>query len=66
MAGACYLLIANRTTLAGAEDVPYITLLPWVVLAMFLAGVVIALVMRTRDPDRYARLGHFTLELENV
>lgn len=66
MAGACYLLIANRTTLAAAEDVPFITLLPWVVLAMFVAGIVIALVMRSRRPDRYARLGHFTLELEDA
>jgi amino acid transporter len=61
MTGACYLLVDNRTTLAAAEDVPFITLLPWVVLAMFLAGVVIALVMRTRRPDRYAELGHFSL-----
>jgi amino acid transporter len=61
MAGACYLLIDNRATLAAADDVPFITLLPWVVLAMFLAEVVIALVMRTRRPDRYAELGHFSL-----
>lgn len=66
MAGACYLLIANRSTLAAAEDVPFITLLPWAVLAMFVAGLVIALVMRSRRPDRYARLGHFTLELEDA
>ncbi len=66
MAGACYLLIDNRATLAGATDVLFITLLPWVVLAMFVAGLVIALVMRTRRPDQYARLGHFTLELEDA
>lgn len=64
MTGACYLLVDNRSTLAAAEDVPFITLLPWVVLAMFVAGIVIALVMRSRRPDRYAHLGHFTLELE--
>jgi hypothetical protein len=61
MVGACYLLVSNRTTLAGATDVPFITLLPWSVLAMFVAGVVIALVMRARQPARYADLGHFTL-----
>jgi amino acid transporter len=61
MVGACYLLISNRATLSGAADVPFITLLPWAVLAMFLAGVVIAVVMRARRPDRYATLGHFTL-----
>jgi hypothetical protein len=27
----------------------------------FLAGVVIALVLRSRRPDRYAGLGHFSL-----
>jgi amino acid transporter len=61
MVGACYLLVSNRTTLAGATNIPFITLLPWSVLAMFLAGVVIALVMRSRQPARYADLGHFTL-----
>jgi K+ transporter len=61
MVGACYLLVSNRTTLAGATDVPFITLLPWMVVAMFVAGVVIAVVMRTRAPARYADLGHFTL-----
>lgn len=33
---------------------------------MFVAGILIAVVMRTRRPDRYARLGHFTLELEDT
>ncbi|MDT7564904.1 MAG: hypothetical protein QOG76_3528 [Pseudonocardiales bacterium] len=61
MVGACYLLVSNRTTLAGATDVPFITLLPWMVVAMFVAGAVIAVVMRTRAPARYADLGHFTL-----
>ncbi|MCW0211889.1 MAG: APC family permease [Pseudonocardia sp.] len=65
MAGACYLLIDNRTTLAGAEDVPFITLLPWVVLVMFLAGAAIALYLRARRPVVYAGLGHFTLELDD-
>ncbi|WP_406497922.1 APC family permease [Streptomyces sp. NBC_01604] len=61
MVGACYLLIDNRTVLAGADDVPFITYLPWTVLAMFLAGVVIAVVLRSRSPEKYAELGHFTL-----
>jgi amino acid transporter len=64
MAGACYLLIANRDTLAAAEDVPFITLLPWVILAIFVVGMGIALHLRTRRPAVYAGLGHFTLELE--
>ena len=61
MAGACGLLIANRDTLAAAEGVPFITLLPWVVLAMFVAGVAVALWLRSRRPAVYADLGHFTL-----
>lgn len=59
MAGACVLLIVNRYDLAGADDVPYITLLPWVVLAVFVGGVVFGLVLRSRYPDRYARIGQF-------
>jgi len=57
MVGACWLLVANRATLAGAADVPFITLR--------LGGgrdvrrrTVIAVVMRTRNPARYAGLGH--------
>jgi amino acid transporter len=61
MAGACYLLIANRDTLAAAEGVPFITLLPWVVLAMFVAGMAIGVWLRARRPHLYADLGHFTL-----
>lgn len=61
MLGACYLLISNRDTLAGASHVPFITLIPWSVLAMFAVGMAVAAVMRTRHPDRYADLGHFTL-----
>jgi amino acid transporter len=59
MAGACVLLVVNRYDLAGATDAPYITLLPWVVLAVFAAGLVLGLVLRSRYPDRYARIGQF-------
>ena len=61
MAGACWLLVANRATLAAAEDVPFITVLPWVVLVMFIAGMGVALWLRARRPAVYADLGHFTL-----
>jgi hypothetical protein len=61
MGTACYLLVSNRDELAAAEGVPFITLLPSVPVVFFLAGMVIALVMRTRRPDRYAGLGHFSL-----
>ena len=61
MAGACYLLIANRDTLAAADDATFITLLPWTVLAMFVGGMAIAVWLRARRPHLYADLGHFTL-----
>ncbi|HWE90638.1 MAG TPA: APC family permease [Pseudonocardiaceae bacterium] len=61
MFGACYLLIANRGALAGDGSVGFIKYLPWTALAMFVAGIVIAVVLRVRRPERYAALGHFTL-----
>jgi amino acid transporter len=59
MAGACTLLVVNRYDLAGADDAAFIVLLPWVVLAVFVAGLVLGLVLRSRYPDRYARIGQF-------
>jgi amino acid transporter len=59
MAGACVLLVVNRYDLAGAGDAAFIVLLPWVVLAVFVAGLVLALVLRSRYPDRYAAIGQF-------
>jgi amino acid transporter len=61
MVGACYLLIDNRDALAAAEGVPFITLLPYVPPVIFVAGVVVALVLRARRPEVYAGLGHFSL-----
>jgi hypothetical protein len=59
MAGACVLLVVNRYDLAGAGDAAYIRLLPWVVLLVFVAGMVVALVLRSRYPSRYSRIGQF-------
>ncbi|MCF7549703.1 APC family permease [Pseudonocardia sp. WMMC193] len=64
MVGACYLLIANRDTLAAAEDAPFVTAIPWVVLVVFVLGMVTAWYFRAKRPAVYAGLGHFTLELE--
>ena len=61
MVGACYLLIDNRTALAAAEGVPFITLLPYVPLVIFVAGLGIALWLRARRRDVYDGLGHFSL-----
>ena len=50
--GACYLLIANRGLLSGdAGDVLFIKLIPWAVLVMFGAGVVMALWLRARSRE---------------
>jgi hypothetical protein len=62
MAGACYLLIDNRAVLSGAGDALFIKAVPWVVLAIFGAGMVLALVLRFKAKDRYAAVGRFTRE----
>jgi amino acid transporter len=62
MVGACVLLVVNRFELSGAADATYIVVLPWVVLAVFVAGMVVALVLRSRHPERYARIGQFEIE----
>jgi amino acid transporter len=64
MAGACYLLIDNRAGLSGAGEALYIRLVPWVALAVFAAGMVLALWMRSRAVERYKGIGRFTREEE--
>ncbi|MFC4031613.1 APC family permease [Streptomyces polygonati] len=59
MTGACYLLIDNRAVLAGDGKVPFIRYLPEAILLMFALGLAIAVWLRARRPERYARLGHF-------
>jgi amino acid transporter len=67
MAGACYLLISNRGVLSGAGDAVFIKAVPWVVLAMFAAGMVLALVLRARSREHYVRIGRFDREaLEEI
>ena len=59
---ACYLLVVNRGLLAGAADALYVRAIPWVVLAMFAAGVVLALFWRAARRERYEAIGHFVHE----
>ncbi|MBC8091336.1 MAG: APC family permease [Pseudonocardia sp.] len=59
MVGACVLLVVNRSDLSGAGDAPFIQVLPWVVLVVFVAGMAVALLLRSRRPAVYARLGHY-------
>jgi amino acid transporter len=61
MVAACVLLIVNRGDLAGAADALYIQILPWVVVAIFVLGMVLALVLRARAPARYRQIGQFEL-----
>jgi amino acid transporter len=60
--GACYLLIKNRGLLSGAGGVLFIKIIPWVVLAIFLAGVGLALYYRSTSRERYRASGHFVHE----
>ena len=58
---AVYLLIDNRETLA-ASNVPFIQYL-WVwPLAVFVIGMIIALVLRSTNPTRYAGIGRYMHE----
>jgi amino acid transporter len=61
MVGACVLLVVNRGDLSGAADAVYIQVLPWVVLAVFVIGMALALWLRNRAPDRYAQIGQFEI-----
>jgi hypothetical protein len=62
MAGACYLLIANRASLAGAGDAPFIKYLPYVAIVLFLIGIVAAFYFRAADAERYEGIGRFAVE----
>jgi len=62
MAGTCYLLIANRGVLSGAGDSMFIKLIPFVVLAVFAAGMVLAVYLRATAKETYAKVGRFSRE----
>lgn len=59
--GAMYLLISNRGSLGGAADAGFIELFPWVILAMFLGGMLYALYLRSSGGSggAYAKIGAF-------
>jgi amino acid transporter len=60
--GACYLLIKNRPALSGAGDVLFVKIIPWVVLAIFLGGIALALYYRSAKQERYRAIGRFVHE----
>src|SRR3954464_12413261 len=59
---ACYLLIKNRPALSGAGDVLFVKLIPWIVLAIFLGGIGLALYYRSNSQERYRAIGRFVHE----
>jgi amino acid transporter len=59
---ACYLLIHNRGLLANAGNNWFVKLIPWFVLAIFVAGVGVALYWRSSDRAKYQAIGRFVHE----
>ncbi len=39
----------------------YIEALPWVILVVFVIGMIAAAVLRSRAPAKYAEIGHFEI-----
>jgi amino acid transporter len=60
MIGGGTLLLANRGALSGAGDAPFVRAMPWVILTLFGAGVVAALVFRARHRAAYESIGSWT------
>jgi amino acid transporter len=59
---ATYLLIANRETLGAAKGVFFVTYM-WVgPILMFAAGAVVALIVKSRNPERFAGIGRYLHE----
>jgi amino acid transporter len=57
---AIYLMISNRIQLAG--DVGYVRVIPELVLAIFVVGLLLAAVFRAKARQRYVAIGHFVHE----
>jgi amino acid transporter len=60
--GACYLLIKYRGDLSGAGDNWFVKIIPWLVVAMFLGGIVAALYWRSSNQAKYQAIGRFVHE----
>lgn len=59
---AVYLLLKFRGDLSGAADVPFIQYLWLWPLAVFVIGIVLALIYRSAAPKRYAGIGRYVHE----
>jgi amino acid transporter len=63
MLAVVYLLLDNLDAAAGAAaETLLFDLIPWIVVGTFLLGVVLALVLRARNPTAYARIGRIIYE----
>ncbi|PYC88001.1 amino acid permease [Streptomyces tateyamensis] len=63
MAGVVVLLVLNLNTAAGpAASTLLFKLIPYLVIGTFLGGIALALYMKRRSPDRYARMGRIILD----
>ena len=62
MVAATYLLIKYRTTLGGASGVPFVTWMWLPPLVVFLLGIVLAQLYKTRDRARFEGIGRYLHE----
>ncbi len=56
-----YLLISNLEFISGGT-VLFVKLIPWIVLGVFIIGVLFATWLKKAAPERYERLGRITVE----
>jgi hypothetical protein len=52
-------MLTNMDALSGAGDALFIKAIPWVIVVLFGAGMIAALIFRARSPQRYAQIGAF-------
>ncbi|MFD9336621.1 APC family permease [Streptomyces sp. NPDC060028] len=63
MSAVVILLVINMKTAAGlAADSLVFTLIPWIVVAVFLGGLALGLYLKFKAPERYEVIGRIVLE----
>jgi amino acid transporter len=61
--GVIYLLLVNRAAVGGAvAGTPLYKAIPFIVFGLFLVGIVFAVYLRTKRPDRYQVIGRILLQ----